>query len=266
MQTLHRLRRFRDLRAISPGQSPSRWRTPSPRAATNRKSAPPLPDHLQPTSAVGSPAVPPTAAKAVAPRSRWRRRPGTGAERLPPRPRASMSPAPRQSCAGRSAISQSWQTECACRLRGITRPASIAKRIARAVVGSDPLAGEEHGTSDIPGRSVLRGGQGRPAAAIPSLYHRGMRHVGISPPLFQGCAAAVSCLPSAVLPLLMVPRSFGPALASGLCPASSARAGCSPDPVQVPCRSQDPGSRTGGRAFVLMLVPAEAAWPATTSR
>lgn len=96
MQTLHRLWRFRDLRAISPGQSPSRWRTPSPRAATNRKSAPPLPDHLQPTSAVGSPAVPHPGARDVAPRWRWSRLPGAGAERVPPRPRASVGPAPRQ--------------------------------------------------------------------------------------------------------------------------------------------------------------------------
>jgi hypothetical protein len=267
MQTLHRLWRFRNLRAISPGQSPSRWRTPSMRESTSTWEAlSALPNPPGPTLAVGSPAVPQPGARAVAPRWRWSRLPGAGAERTPQHARASVGPAPRQSCVGRSAISQSWQTGCACRLRGITRPASIAKRIARAVVGSDPLAGEEHGTSDIPGRSVLRGGQGRPAAAIPSLYHRGMRHVGISPPLFQGCAAAVPCLPSAVLPLLMAPRSFDPALASGLCLASSAHAGCSPDPVQVPCRSLDPGSRMRGRAFAVMLFPGEAAWPATTSR
>ncbi len=266
MQTSAHLRFDGRLRAISPGQDPGRWRTPSMRESTSTWEAlSALPNPPEPTLAVGSPAVPQPGARGVALRLRWSRLSGAGAERVPQHVRASMGPAPWQSCVGRSAISQSWQTGCACRLRGITRPASIAKRIARAVVGSDPLAGEEHGTSDIPGRSVLRGGQGRPAAAIPSLYHRGMRHVGISPPLFQGCAAAVSCLPSAVLPLLMAPRSFGPALASGLCLASSARAGCSPDPVQVPCRSLDPGSRTGGRVFVLMLFPAEAAWPATTS-
>lgn len=92
MQTLHRLRRLRNLRAISPGPSPSRWRTPSPRAATNRKSAPPLPDHLQPTSAVGSPAVPQPGARDVAPRWRWSRLPGAGAERMPQQAQASMGP------------------------------------------------------------------------------------------------------------------------------------------------------------------------------
>ncbi len=52
MQTLHL--RFRDLRAISPRQSPSRWQTPSLRAATKWETASPLPDPLGPTCAVGS--------------------------------------------------------------------------------------------------------------------------------------------------------------------------------------------------------------------
>lgn len=54
MQTLHL--RFRDLRAISPGQSPGRWRTPSMRRASRWKGTPPLPNHPKPTWAVGSPA------------------------------------------------------------------------------------------------------------------------------------------------------------------------------------------------------------------
>jgi hypothetical protein len=53
MQTLHL--RFRALRAISPGQSPSRWQTPSMRDASKWKGAPPLPNHPKPTLAVGSP-------------------------------------------------------------------------------------------------------------------------------------------------------------------------------------------------------------------
>ncbi len=52
MQTLHL--RFRDLRAISLGQSPGRWPSPSLRAAATWKGALPLPNHPSPTSAVGS--------------------------------------------------------------------------------------------------------------------------------------------------------------------------------------------------------------------
>ena len=53
MQTLHL--RFRDLRAISSGQSPSRWQTPSMRGASTWKGASPLPNLPKPTLAVGSP-------------------------------------------------------------------------------------------------------------------------------------------------------------------------------------------------------------------
>ncbi len=52
MQTLHL--RFRDLRAISLGQSPGRWPYPSLRAAATWKGALPLPNHPSPTLAVGS--------------------------------------------------------------------------------------------------------------------------------------------------------------------------------------------------------------------
>ena len=52
MQTLHL--RFRDLRAISLGQSPGRWPSPSLRAAAIWKGALPLPNHPSPTLAVGS--------------------------------------------------------------------------------------------------------------------------------------------------------------------------------------------------------------------
>ena len=52
MQTLHL--RFRDLRAISSGETPSRWPTPSLRSASIWKGAQPLPNHPSPTSAVGS--------------------------------------------------------------------------------------------------------------------------------------------------------------------------------------------------------------------
>ena len=52
MQTLHLW--FRALRAISPGQSPSRWQTPSMRSASKCKGALPLPNLPKPTSAVGA--------------------------------------------------------------------------------------------------------------------------------------------------------------------------------------------------------------------
>ena len=52
MQTLHL--RFRDLRAIFLGRSPSRWPTPSMPDASTWETAPPLPNPLRPTSAVGA--------------------------------------------------------------------------------------------------------------------------------------------------------------------------------------------------------------------
>ena len=52
MQTLHL--GFRSLRAISLGQSPGRWPSPSLRTAATWKGALPLPNHPSPTSAVGS--------------------------------------------------------------------------------------------------------------------------------------------------------------------------------------------------------------------
>lgn len=52
MQTLHL--RFRDLRAISLGQRPDRWSSPSIRSVSTWKGVPPLPNHPKPTFAVGS--------------------------------------------------------------------------------------------------------------------------------------------------------------------------------------------------------------------
>ncbi len=52
MQTLHL--RFRDLRTISSGQSPSRWQTPSMQSASKWEMVSPLPNPLGPTCAVGS--------------------------------------------------------------------------------------------------------------------------------------------------------------------------------------------------------------------
>ena len=51
MQTLHL--RFRDLRAISLGQGPSRWQTRSMQSASKWETASPLPNPLRPTCAVG---------------------------------------------------------------------------------------------------------------------------------------------------------------------------------------------------------------------
>jgi len=54
MQTLHSLCSFRDLRAVSPGQGPRRRRPPPmPRCALEWETAPPLPNPLRPTCAVG---------------------------------------------------------------------------------------------------------------------------------------------------------------------------------------------------------------------
>ena len=59
MQTLHRLRRFRDLRAVSPGARPPADGVPVRCAASEWKGALPLPNLPKPTCAVGSrPAVP----------------------------------------------------------------------------------------------------------------------------------------------------------------------------------------------------------------
>ena len=52
MQTLHL--RFRALRAISLGQRPDRWSSPSIRSVSTWKGASPLPNHPSPTLAVGS--------------------------------------------------------------------------------------------------------------------------------------------------------------------------------------------------------------------
>ena len=52
MQTLHL--RFRDLRAILLGETPSRWPTPSLPRASTWETASPLPNPLGPTSAVGA--------------------------------------------------------------------------------------------------------------------------------------------------------------------------------------------------------------------
>ena len=61
MQTLHRLRRFRDLRAVSPGAWPPADGVPIRCGASEWKGALPLPNHPKPTFAVGSrPAVPVT--------------------------------------------------------------------------------------------------------------------------------------------------------------------------------------------------------------
>lgn len=60
MQTLHRLRRFRDLRAVSPGAWPPADGVPSPAlAAPDQEARPAFPNPSRPTFAVGSrPAVP----------------------------------------------------------------------------------------------------------------------------------------------------------------------------------------------------------------
>jgi hypothetical protein len=54
MQTLHRLRRFRDLRAVSPGAKPPADGVPSPsHGATDQEARPAFPNPSWPTFAVG---------------------------------------------------------------------------------------------------------------------------------------------------------------------------------------------------------------------
>lgn len=81
MQTLHRLRRFRDLRAVSSGAKPPADGVPSPAlVATDQEARPAFPNPSWPTFAVGlRPAVPATLAgtgpeSGAVPRGRQRQR------------------------------------------------------------------------------------------------------------------------------------------------------------------------------------------------
>ena len=94
--------RLKDLRAISSGHCPGRWPTPSPRVAAIWKSAPPLPNHLMPTWAVGWPAAARLPIRDVAPA--W----GAGRDQLRgrqmvQRPWLPMGPATHQACGGQAA-------------------------------------------------------------------------------------------------------------------------------------------------------------------
>lgn len=80
MQTLHRLRRLRDLRAVSSGARPPADGVPVRCAASEWKGALPLPNHPKPTFAVGSRPVVPVAligtdpGSGAVPRGRQRQR------------------------------------------------------------------------------------------------------------------------------------------------------------------------------------------------
>lgn len=69
MQTLHRLRRFRDLRAVSPGAKPPADGVPVRCGASEWKCALPLPNLPKPTFAVGSRPAAPTALFGTGPES-----------------------------------------------------------------------------------------------------------------------------------------------------------------------------------------------------
>lgn len=93
---------LQDLRAISSGQCPGRWPTPSPRVAAIWKSAPPLPNHLGPTWAVGWPAAARLPIRDLAPA--W----GAGLDQLRgrqmvQRPWPAVGPARHQACGGQAA-------------------------------------------------------------------------------------------------------------------------------------------------------------------
>ena len=197
MQTSAHLRFGCSLRAISPGPSPGRWRTPSMRGSASRwealsalllgsarstakRSTGAFPGSCltppRPTLAVGSPAVPRPGARVVAPRWRWSRLPGAGAERFPQDARASLGPALRH---GRS----------------------ISLTASRRATVSHPHMGHDRGHAGLPYRSVLRRGQGRPAAALPSPAPRRSRHAGpvarpvapLDPAARKGCARLRHC-------------------------------------------------------------------------
>jgi len=257
MQTSAHLRLDCSLRAIFPGQDPGRWRTPSMPTASNRKSAPPLPDHLRPTLAVGSPAVPQPGARGVAPRLRWSRLPGAGAERVPQHVQASVGPVLRQRrvvvCAAsscRAAAPLCCQTRGTYRLREVPPTGSMTARIAGAVVGTCLTAGDACGDVAFPLRSVLRGGQGRPTspasdtslsafrfAGLRAAYRPGasapgfaaaaslrgllLRHCGISGMALPRDATAADCLWSSALPWPVPPRPRRPAGHAGARPTTS---------------------------------------------
>lgn len=247
MQTLQLC--LRDLRAISPGRSPGRWRTPSMLVASSRKSAPPLPDHLRPTWAVGSPVVPQSVARSVAPRWRWSRLPGAGAERRP-------------GPGGPGAASGAHCTHCMCCRPGHSLPL-VRNRMAcqhRGTVTATPGSG---GSGDASGavQALLR-----PRSGCPVGRDRAARESGAPLPLTAPAdVMGPACPAPAGLSLLPVLRSVWLAPSCGSRPAVSVRAGCFPGLLQDLCRIRNPGGRSGGRASVRAF-PMEVAWPAITSR
>lgn len=281
MQTLHRLRRFRDLRAISPGQDPGRWRTPSMRESTSTWEAlSALPNPPEPTLAVGSPAVPQPGARGVALRLRWSRLSGAGAERVPQHVQASMGPVLRQrrvvvcvtpSC--RAAAPLCCQTRGTDRLRDSPPAGSMTPRIAGVVVGA-------RGDVAFPLRSVLQSSQGRPASPVsasslpafraagtarrvsaPPLHpaaassRRGipLRHCGISRRTVPRDATGADCLPSAALSWLAPSRLRIPAGLAGRVRQPSrmpaASRACSSGSAQPASREAEPGTALPPRCF-----------------
>jgi|GEM_PF-2901643 len=275
MQTSAHLRLDCSLRAISPGPSPGRWRTPSMRvAASIWEALSALPNPPGPTLAVGSPAVPQPGARGVALRWRWSRLPGPAAERVPRCLRASMGPVLRQrrvvvcvasSC--RAAAPLCRQTRGTDRLRDSPPAGSMTARIAGAVVGACLTAGDARGDVTFPLRSVLQSSQGRPASpasasplpafraagtarrvsALPlhpaaASSRRGLllRHCGISRRTVPRDATAENCLPPGALSWLAPSR---PRIPAGL-------AGRVWQPLRMPaasracsCGSAQPASR-----------------------
>jgi len=258
MQTSAHLRFDCRLRAISPGPSPGRWRTPSMRESTSTWEAlSALPNPPEPTLAVGSPAVPQPGARGVAPRLRWSRLPGAGAERMPQHVRASLGPVLRQrrivigvasSC--RAAAPLCCQAGGTYRLREVPPTGSITARIAGAVVGACLTAGDACGDVAFLLRSVLRGGQGRPTSSVPvsslsacrfaglrtayrvsasapglaaafALRALLLRHCRISRRTLPQDATAADCLPSGALPWPVPPRPRRPAGCAGARPTTS---------------------------------------------
>ena len=139
MQTLHRLRRFRDLRAVSPGAWPPADGVPVRCAASEWKGALLLPNHPKPTFAVGSRPAAPVALVGTGPES--------GAV-----PRGSQRHRAIRFCLSRE---RDWLPDRVCR--------AVLIRQTAAHSGDGPAQVWQHGRSPVGGTACL------PACAVACL-------------------------------------------------------------------------------------------------
>ena len=137
---------------------------------------------------------------------------------MPPGAWASLGPALRHgrgiclTASRRAAVSPAEATAWGCRLCGTRPTASMATRMAGAAAGPHPSAGDVRGHTGLPYWSVLRRGQGRPAAALPSLAE---------------CTSR-TCFLRPVLPAFPASRPVAADPAGRSRPARAERVGCPP--------------------------------------